>query len=488
VKRLTTGLPDLDLILGGGLRPGSVVVLSGPPGAGKTILAQQMCFANATVEHKAVYYTTLSEPHSKLVEHLQGFPFFDAAALGPKVEYVHLGNMLRGTSANDLEPMINEVVRKSLDDQPVLVVIDSVKMLRDFVSDHALRMALYDLTSRVAHSKAVLLLLGEYTGKEMKSGVEFSLADGIVQLSHKRRDPVDRRGLRVVKMRGASHLGGAHTVHITDDGFQVYPRIESFLTVEVPPTNGRIPTGIPGLDALMAGGLPESDATLVLGPSGAGKTIGCLRFVAEGLARDERCLYITFQDTADQLVGMAGKFGWDFAAARTSGRLVISHVPVGNLDLDVVTSVIRHGLADGATTRIVIDSLAEMVQAARETNRFPAYLRSIIGVIRAAGANLWVTSETRTFGPMEEPLAGLMFLFHNVLQIRYIEHCTDTGRAINVFKMRNSHHDNSMYACHITDDGVTVGDKIDYLTGILGWSVLRDCPTTSGHDQTKAPG
>ncbi|WP_433789701.1 RAD55 family ATPase [Actinoplanes sp. CA-252034] len=485
MKRLSTGLADLDLILGGGLEPGSVVVLSGPPGAGKTILAQQICFANATAEHKAVLYTTLSEPHSKLVAHLRGFAFFHPEFLGPKIEYVHLGDKLRDVGAEALEPLIGEVVRKALDDEPVLVVIDSTKMLQDFVNDHALRMALYDLTSRVAHSGAVLLL-GEYTPKEMRSGVEFSLADGIIHLSHKRREPIDRRGLRVMKMRGTSHLGGTHTVHITDDGLQVYPRIESFLPEEAPPKTGRIPSGIPGLDALMGGGIPQDDATLVLGPSGAGKTIGCLGFVAEGLTQGERCLYITFQDTADQLVGMAGKFGWDFATARTDGQLVISHVPMGNLDLDVLSSVIRHGLADGTTSRIVIDSLAEMVQAAREAHRFPAYLRSLVGIVRAADASLWVTSETRTFGPMEDPLEGLMFLFHNVLQLRYIEHRAEIGRVLNVLKMRNSRHDNAMHACHLTDDGITVGDRLEGLTGMLGWSVLRDGPATPGHDETRA--
>ena len=116
MKRLSTGLTDLDLILGGGLRPGSVVVVAGPPGSGKTILAQQICFTNATTEHKAVYYTTLSESHSKLIEHLQGLTFFDPQALGPKVEYVHLGDMLRDTAANDLQPLIEEVVRRALDD------------------------------------------------------------------------------------------------------------------------------------------------------------------------------------------------------------------------------------------------------------------------------------------------------------------------------------------------------------------------------------
>jgi hypothetical protein len=61
----------LDLVLNGGLEPGAVVVVAGAPGTGKTILAQQMCFAIGTAEHKCVYYTTVSEPHTKLVRHLE---------------------------------------------------------------------------------------------------------------------------------------------------------------------------------------------------------------------------------------------------------------------------------------------------------------------------------------------------------------------------------------------------------------------------------
>ncbi|BFU46212.1 RAD55 family ATPase [Krasilnikovia sp. MM14-A1004] len=484
MKRLSTGLADLDLILGGGMERGSTVVFAGPPGSGKTILAQQMCFASGTVEHKAVYYTTLSEPHSKLVEHLCDFAFFDPQALGPEVEYVHLGDMLRGPGAVDLSLLVGEVVRKSVEEEPVLMVIDSTKMLRDFSSDHALRSALYDLTSRVAHSGAVLLLLGEYTTEEMQTRADFTLADAIVHLTYQPREPVDRRTLRVAKMRGAIHLNGAHTAQITSDGFQVYPRVESLLPDDVPPKDGRIPTGIAGLDPLLAGGIPDSDATLVLGPSGVGKTVGCLNFIAEGLARGERCLYMTFQDTVGEVVAMAGRYGWDFSAARGSDQLMVSHVPVGELELDVLAAVVRHRLTDGTTTRVVIDGLAEMAATARETERFPAYLRSILGVVRASSASLWVTSATNTFGAIGEPLAGLMYLFHNVIQLRYIEHCAELGRALNVVKMHSSRHDQAMHTCHITDHGLTIGDPLERVTGMLGGSPLRDCPTTSGANDT----
>src|ERR1700737_3824844 len=107
VGRLRTGIPDLDLILGGGLEPGSLVIIAGAPGTGKTILAQQICFANATPEHKALYYTTLSEPHSKLVRHLEPFDFFKPAALGRRVAFIPLGDLVQEAGKEGLEPGVS---------------------------------------------------------------------------------------------------------------------------------------------------------------------------------------------------------------------------------------------------------------------------------------------------------------------------------------------------------------------------------------------
>src|SRR5205823_13299330 len=117
---------------------------------------------------------------------------------------------------------------------------------------------------------------------------------------------------------------------------------------------------------LMAGGPAAGDANLILGPSGAGKTIFALRYVAEGVEKGEHCLYVTFQDTADQLIAMAAGFGWDLETARGAGQLVISYVPMGSLDLDVLAAVIRQQLSARPVRRIVIDSLAELAAAARE--------------------------------------------------------------------------------------------------------------------------
>ncbi|MFI7542000.1 RAD55 family ATPase [Actinoplanes sp. NPDC049599] len=472
MTRVATGVPGLDVILGGGIERGSVAVLAGAPGSGKTILAQQMCFANATAERKAVYYTTLSEPHAKLLRHLASFDFFVSAALGPEVEYLHLGDLIRGDRSGRMASLVDEVARKTAEENPTIVVIDSAKALRDFAGDRELRMAFYDLTSRLTHTDTALLL-GEYTPDEMASGVEFSLADTIVHLAYQPREPIDRRWLRVVKMRGTHHLEGKHTFRICSTGFEVFPRIETLDTGPAVAVAGRIPSGIRHLDELMGGGIGAGEATLVLGPSGAGKTIAGLRFVTEGVGRGDTCLYVTFQDTADQLVSMASGFGWDLAEARDRNDLVVLHVPLGELDLDLLASRIREELARGPIRRVVIDSLAEMVFAARETDRFPAYARSLIGLIRNAGATVLITSETTALGPSPEPIGGVMFLFHNVILLRYLERETATGRALNIVKMRNSDHSKAVHEFTIDDQGLRIGAGLRHVTGVLGWSALR---------------
>jgi circadian clock protein KaiC len=473
VNRIATDVPGLDLVLNGGLEPGAVVVLAGAPGTGKTILAQQMCFASATPERKCVYYTTMSEPHTKLVRHLRPFTFFDPQALGARVEHIHLGDFLRPARAEGLGPLVSEIVRKTLDEEPAIVVVDSAKMLRDFADERELRTALFDLTGRLAQTDTVLLLLGEYTSGELLSDIEFSVADGIIQLEYEPREPVDRRWLRVTKMRGGSHRPGKHTFQIGPGGIEVFPRIETLIPASVMPVSGRVRSGIPGLDDLMAGGTRAGDATLVMGPSGVGKTIFGLRWAAQELEQGNRCLYVTFQDTADQLTAMAAVFGWDLEAARAAGRLVISHVPMGDLDLDVLANAVRAELAQHPVGRVIVDSMAELVLAAREWERFPAYMRSLVGLIRAAGSSSLLTSETMANGLTAQSLDGLMFLFDNVIDLRYIEQESQTGRSLNVVKMRNSRHEMTLNSFTITDQGLVVGDKLEGVTGRLGWGALR---------------
>ena len=475
MKRLSTGIANLDAVLGGGLPAGSLIVIAGQPGTGKTILAQQICFANGSTEHKAIYYSTVSEPPEKFIMHVEVFDFFDRSALVNRIEFINLGELLQSGS-DGLRSMADEIVRKCLEEQPAVIIVDSAKALRDYSEDHrALRAAVYSLAARIAHTDATLIFVGEYSSDEIGSAPEFSLADGIVELAYESHEPMDRRWLRVRKMRSSNHLPGHHPLQISDAGIRLFVRAESVdreVQSRSEPT-GRISSGVKGLDLMTRGGLPRGGSTLVLGPSGCGKTALALRFIVEGLLRGERGLYVTFQENAMQLTAKAASFGWDLGAYVESGLLRIFNVDEGALDLDFIAAVVRSELAKSSLSRMVIDSLAEMVVAARESERFPAYARSLLGSLRAAGVSVLTTSETSSLGPTTDAVGGLSFLYHNVILLRYIENHSEVGRAVAIYKMRDSDHDKGLWAFEITERGFEVQDKVEDVTGLLGWSALR---------------
>lgn len=477
MDRLSTGIEALDLVLGGGLPAGALVIFGGPPGTGKTILAEQICFANATPERKAIYYSTISEVPSKLISHLENFEFFDRSALVKRVEFINLGELLSRTGQL-LGDVLDEVVRKSVAEPPGIVVIDSAKALREMSERLPLRTAVYNLGARLAQTGCTLLFLGEYSEREMAEGPEFSLADGIMELAYEPHEPLDRRWLRVIKMRSADHLTGKHSIRISRRGIEVFPRLEALIPspdgAALP--KGRISSGTAGLDQMMGGGIPAGDATAVLGPSGSGKTALALRFVAQGLEAGEHCLYVSFQEDTDQLIRKAASFGWDLVGPHRSGQLEVYYVPHGQLNLDVLGSAVREALARGQLRRVALDSLAELVFAARESERFPAYARTLLGIIRAAGASAVITSETTTLGPMAEPTGGLSFLFNNVVFLRYIEQESEIRRAIGVVKMRDSNHERGLHQYVMSEHGIEVQGRLECLTGILGWSALREQP------------
>jgi len=473
LNRIATGVAGLDMVLGGGLERGASAVLAGAPGTGKTVLAEQICFSVATRKHRAAYYTTVSEPHTRLVGHLESFAFFDAQALGSRVEHIHLGSFFQPGRSGGLEAVLAEVTRKVLDEEPAIVVIDSAKMLRDFASEFGLRAALYDLSSKIAHTDTVLLLVGEYTAEELAGSVEFSMADAIVQLAYELREPVGRRSLRVVKTRGAASVADRQTFRIGPEGIRIFPRIETLTMPSTARPAARVRSGIPGLDEVMAGGMRQGDSALVMGPSGVGKTTFAVQWLTHALRNGEDGLFVTLQDSPDHLTEMASVFGWDIAAALASGQLDISYIPAGDLDMDVMADTVRASLATRPVRRVVVDSLGELILATREWDRFPAYLRSLIRMVQGAGSSLLLTNETSASQAGTESVDRLMFLFDNVIDLRYVERAAELGRALNVDKMRNGAQQMTMRAYTITSDGIAVGDVIEGVSGLLNWYSLR---------------
>ncbi|MBW3621625.1 MAG: AAA family ATPase, partial [Actinobacteria bacterium] len=433
-----------------------------------------IAFAVATEEHPARYYTTLSEPHAKLIRHLEPFSFFDHASLGKRVSYLHLTELAQGNGDDQrgLGAALDEIVEGAFDHRPSLVVIDSSKALHHFADGERLRETIFSLASRVAHTGASLLLVGEYTSDELETSPEFAVADGIIQVSNTTVGPVDRRVLRVVKMRGTDYLTGQHTFRLGPGGYELFPRLET-----TSPSSGdhladtRHGFGLPQVDEMTSGGTPAGDATLLMGPSGVGKTALACHWIQEGLDRGERCLFVTLEETPAELLAKARTFGLRFEAALRSGDLRILHVPPIELEIDEFGVIVRDHVEQNDQQRVVIDSLGELLPAAKALARFPSYLWALTLTLRERGSSAMFTYEMSTLGAADR-LDSLSYLFQNVLVLRYMERGSELGRVLTVLKMRRSAHAKGLLQFQITGDGFTPVGQADVASGVLGWTVI----------------
>ena len=263
-------MPGLDEILGGGLPEYSFNIVAGAPGGGKTTLAHQVLFANATPERPGLYFTVLGEPAIKMLRYQQQFSFFDAKKLGTAVRFVNLSQV---ALEHDLGTVLAEIVKEVEAANPGFVVVDSFRTVVRKASGGAGEADLQAFVQRLALHltiwQATTFLIGEYTEGEVRDNPVFTVADGLFWLHQQvERNSIVRK-LQVMKLRGQASVPGLHTFRITSDGLQAFPRTFGLTgRKDRPRDRRRLSCGVPELDAVMGGVLPEGDSLLIAGPSG----------------------------------------------------------------------------------------------------------------------------------------------------------------------------------------------------------------------------
>ena len=183
IRKLPTGVPGLDEILGGGLPEYSFNIIAGSPGCGKTTLAHQIVFANATPERPALYFTVLGEPAIKMLRYQQQFDFFDVSKLNNAVRFINLSQVVLD---NDLNAVLEEIVKEVVAVGPSVVVVDSFRTVVRKASVGTPELELQGFVQRLALHltswQATTFLIGEYTEGEIRDNPVFTVADGLYWL------------------------------------------------------------------------------------------------------------------------------------------------------------------------------------------------------------------------------------------------------------------------------------------------------------------
>lgn len=471
LERVESGIPRLDFILKGGFFRGGTYTLYGPPGAGKTILANQLCFNLIRRTGSAcVYITVLAESHAKMVQHLSGLDFFDPAIVGSKLKYMAAYQTLRKDGLDGVLALIRNTV---VNDKPAVLVIDGLESIEQAADErlHSKEFLnqLQAFTSLVGTT--TLLCAVEKAGDVRRD--ENAMVDGVLELSDQLIGPRGVRELTVHKFRGSGYLRGRHEVEITDGGIQIHPRTE--IQFDNPPPRGqekreRMRFGVPGLDNMMQGGVLSGSTVALLGAPGSGKTTLGLSFLVEGARNGNRGMYFGFYEPPPRLIERAEAIGIPLQRYVDEGAIELVWQPPLEHYMDSLAEALLERVRgeQHERRRLFIDGVQGFAAATVYADRLPRFLSALTNQLRAWDVTTLISEELPLFGTqLEPPNPELAHVVETVLLLRYVELRSQLHRLISIMKMRESEYDTAIREFRMGKGGISVNDSFESAEAIL---------------------
>jgi circadian clock protein KaiC len=462
-ERRSTGVAGLDRILEGGLLVSGVYIVQGPPGAGKTILANQICFHHASTGGHAVYVTLLAESHSRMFGHLRRMAFFDEAAIPDRVYYIGGYSTLASHGLAGLVTLIRGAIQKH---QATMLIVDGLISAQESApTDREFKKFLHEIQTLADLTGCTVILL---TNAERASGFfpEHTMVDGVLHLTDELSEVRSLRHVRVLKLRGSAPVRGLHSVRITDNGLEVRPRIETHFPhaagVESRPAgSAKLAFGVPELDEMLRGGLRPGSITMLLGSSGSGKTVLGMQFIAEGVKRRERAVYFGFYERPESILAKCQRIGISGLREGVQQGLaqIIWHRPVEGV-IDELGESLIETVRKTRAQRLFLDGMGGFERAADFPERISHVYNAIAHELERLGVTTIYTTETRELfaRSIEVPITGLSAATQNIILLRHIEHRASMLRVLAILKVRDDDYDGRMREIQITNEGVRLLD------------------------------
>lgn len=490
--RACTGVPGLDDILCGGLTQNRVYLVEGSPGAGKTTLALQFLMEGIRRGEKALYITLsetaeelneIASSHGWSIDNLALFELVNDAGLDPDSEQsvLHPSEVELGETTKSV---MREVDRLS----PSRVVFDSLSEMR-LLAQNPLRYRRQILAIKNFFStrKCTVILLDDKTSETGDVQLH-SIAHGVISLEQLAQEfGKERRRLNVIKMRGIKFRGGYHDFILDTGGIRVFPRL-------IAAEHGRefsttiCSTGASGLDHLLGGGLVPGTSTLIVGPSGIGKTTMSIRTALSALERGERAAFYLFDEGLGTLFARSTALGMDVRPYIQNGQLTIHHIDPAELAPGEFAQMLRDAVELNGVTFVVIDSLNAYLQAMPGEKFLTLQMHELLSYLNQQGVTtVLVLGQHGLIGEVRSDV-DLSYLSDATVLLRFFEANGRLRRAVTVIKSRTNDHAQSIHELRLSNQGIEIGEALEGFEGVLtGLPTYRGTtPMMSSPDNSNA--
>ena len=465
------GVAGLDNILGGGLTSGRIYLLEGTPGTGKTTLALQFLLKGRELGEPGLY-VTLSETEFELravaashgwsLDDISIHELVNEAGLDPETE-----QSILHPSDVELGETTRAIMARVEAERPSRVVFDSLSEMR-LLAQNPLRYRRQILALKhfFANRACTVLLLDDQTstGNDLQL---HSIAHGVITLEQTAQDfGSQRRRLRVVKMRGIKFRGGYHDFALDTGGVEVFPSlVAAEHRIDFEPSF--LSTGSAELDLLLGGGIVRGTSTLLMGPSGVGKTTTAIRCILSALERGQSCAYFLFDEGLSTLLVRAKAMSMDLRPFIETGQLSIRQIDPAEISPGEFSSLVRKAVVEENAAFVVVDSLNAYLQAMPGEKYLLLQMHELLNYLSQVGvATLLVLGQHGLVGDVRTDV-DLSYLSDAILLFRFFEAHAEILTALSVIKSRSSAHERTIREFRLGPSGVRVGHALTDFQGVM---------------------
>ena len=470
LPKAPVGIQGLDEITGGGLPRGRPTLICGSSGCGKTLLAMEFLVRGATQFGEPGVFMAFEETAHELTQNVRslGFDLDDLVARKKiALDFVRVERSeIEETGEYDLEGLFVRLNHAIESIGAKRVVLDTIETLFSGLSDELiLRAELRRLFRWLKDKGVTAVITGERgEGALTRQGLEEYVSDCVILLDHRVIDQVSTRRLRIVKYRGSAHGTNEYPFLIDENGIGLLPITSMGLQHEV--SAERVPTGITRLDEMLGGkGYYRGSTVLISGTAGSGKSSLASHFVNAACERGERCLYIAFEESPQQVVRNMSSIGLDLERWVRKGllRFHAARSTVYGLEMHLVSC--HKLILEFKPGVVVLDPIGTLTMAGT-TSDTTSMLTRLMDFLKSKQITAVWTSLT-SGNEKEKTDVAISSLVDTWLLLRDIELGGERNRAIYVLKSRGMAHSNQIREFLLTDHGIELADVYLGPEGVL---------------------
>jgi circadian clock protein KaiC len=479
VRKIRTMIEGFDEISHGGLPIGRTTLVSGTSGTGKTLLAIQFLYHGIKYFDCPGLFVTFEEAPTDIIQNAYSFGwdlqklidegklFILDASPDPEGQEV-VGNF-------DLSALIERIQYAIRKYKAKLVSVDSMTaVFQQYDAAPVVRREIFRLVARLKQLNVTSIMTTERVdeyGAIARFGVEEFVSDNVVIVRNVLEGERRRRTVEILKLRGTTHMKGEYPFTITVDGINIFPLGAMRLTQRS--SNVRISSGIKTLDEMCGGGFFKDSIILATGATGTGKTLLVSKFIEEGCRKGERAILFAYEESRAQLSRNAFSWGIDFEEMERKGLLKLLCSYPESAGLEDHLQMIKSEISEFKPSRIAIDSLSALARGV-SNNAFRQFVIGVTGYAKQEEITGFFTNTTDQFmGAHSITESHISTITDTIIMLQYVEIRGEMCRAMNVFKMRGSWHDNGIREYTISQKGPEIKDSFRNYERIISGSPTR---------------